>query len=80
MAEPSSPPPERPVPAVGEEIHLPAPSIIPLLNAASVAVALVGLTITLWMTAVGLVIFALTTIWWIRDVRRDVNELPPVHH
>ena len=66
-------------PPVGEEIHMPAPSILPLINAAGLALAIVSLTLNWFLVAFGLIVFAVTTIRWIRDVRRDIAELPLDH-
>jgi hypothetical protein len=66
-------------PPVGEEIHMPAPSILPLINAAGLALAIVSLTLTWYLVAFGLIVFAVTSIRWIRDVRRDIAELPLDH-
>ena len=49
-------------PPVGEELHLPGPSLLPVINAVGVALALGGLTITLLFTVVGLIIFFVTLI------------------
>ncbi|MET0817927.1 MAG: hypothetical protein ABWZ67_10235, partial [Solirubrobacteraceae bacterium] len=57
-------------PPVGEQIHMPAPSILPILNAAGLAVAIVGITISIVMVIVGLVLFVATAIAWIRGARR----------
>ena len=70
----------RDVPPVGEEVHMPAPSALPLINAAALAIAIVALTISWYVVAVALIIFAATTIRWIRDVKRDIAELPLEHH
>ena len=67
-------------PPVGEQIHMPAASILPILNAASLAIAIVGITISIVMVAVGLLVFAATAIAWIRDARREFAELPLDHH
>jgi len=67
-------------PPVGEQIHMPAPSILPILNAAGLAIAIVGITISIVMVIVGLVVFALTAIAWIRDARREFGDLPLDHH
>ena len=64
---------------VGEEIHLPAPSLIPVLSGLGVTLAVVGLVLSWAITAVGLIIVVLTTIRWIRDTRRDIEELPLEH-
>lgn len=73
-------PRELQAPPVGEELHLPGPSIVPLLSAVGVALALIGLTTTLLLTIAGGVLFLATTIKWLRDVSRDVDELPLEHH
>jgi hypothetical protein len=66
-------------PPVGEQIHMPAPSLIPVLNAAGLATAIVGITISLILVIGGLVLFAATAIVWIRDARREMEELPVEH-
>jgi hypothetical protein len=68
-----------PTPAAGEEIHLPGPSIIPLLSAISITLIVIGTTITWYLSAIGGVLFILTTVRWIRDTRRDVAALPEQH-
>jgi hypothetical protein len=71
--------PEPQVPPVGEEIHLPGPSILPLLTALGVTVALVGITTT-WIFSIagGLLVLA-CVVRWIGDTRRDISELPLDH-
>jgi hypothetical protein len=66
-------------PPVGEEIHLPGPSIIPLLNAVGITLAIVGITTFIELTVVGVILFVVTLVIWIRDVRRDFDELPLEH-
>ena len=66
-------------PPAGEEVHLPGPSIVPLLNAVGISFALIGLTVSIVLTILGLVLFLVTTVVWIRDVIRDVDELPADH-
>jgi Flp pilus assembly protein TadB len=66
-------------PPAGEEIHMPAPSILPLFNAAGLALAIVSLTLNWYLVAFGGIVFVLTAIRWIRDVRRDIAELPLDH-
>jgi hypothetical protein len=66
-------------PPVGEEIHLPDPSLVPILNAVSITLILVGLTITYYLTVVGGVLFLVTLVKWIRDVRHEISELPAEH-
>jgi hypothetical protein len=66
-------------PPVGEEIHMPAPSILPIINAAGLALAIVSLTLTWYLVAVGLIIFLVTAVRWIGDTRRDIADLPLDH-
>jgi Cytochrome c oxidase subunit IV len=64
----------------GEEVHMPAPSALPLINAAALAIAIVSITISWWLVAVAGLIFLATAIRWIRDVKRDIADLPLEHH
>ena len=66
-------------PPVGEELHLPGQSIVPFLNALGVAIALVGLTLGTGVIIAGGVLFLVTLVRWIRDVVRDVDQLPADH-
>lgn len=67
------------VPPVGEEIHLPGPSMIPIVNAFGVALTLLGLLLWIPITFVGLIIFVISTIRWVRDTRRYIDALPLDH-
>ena len=69
-----------PAPPVGEEVHMPAPSALPLINAAALAIAIVSITISWWLVGIAMLIFLGTTVRWIRDVKRDIAELPLEHH
>ena len=64
----------------GEHIHMPGSSILPLLNAIGLACAIVGITEGLFLVIAGLVLFLSTTVVWIRDTVREVNDLPLEHH
>ncbi|HEX8975736.1 MAG TPA: hypothetical protein VF830_08445 [Gemmatimonadales bacterium] len=70
---------DQPTPPVGEEIHLPGPSLIPLFSAVGITLMVVGTTITLILSIIGGIIFLVTTVMWIRDTRRDISELPEEH-
>jgi bacteriorhodopsin len=70
---------EQQAPPVGEEIHLPGPTLIPLLCAVGITLAVIGTTINWLFSIIGVIIFLLTTIRWVRDTRRDVSELPEEH-
>ena len=66
-------------PPVGEEIHMPEPSLVPILNAIGLSVAIVGITISTLVTVAGLVLFFVTLVRWIRDARHEISELPAEH-
>lgn len=72
--------PEQTPPPVGEEIHLPGPSLLPILNAAGITLFLVGITLGWALMLVGGVLFVVTTWKWIASTRRDIAALPPEHH
>ncbi len=67
------------VPPTGEEIHLPGPSLLPLLTAVGVTLALVGVTTFPELTVVGVILTVVCVIRWIRDTRREIDELPLDH-
>jgi hypothetical protein len=67
-------------PPVGEEIHLPAPSLIPIVNAAAVALMIISITLSIVPVILGAVIFIVSSLIWIRDARREYDELPTEHH
>lgn len=71
--------PDQTPPPVGEEIHLPGPSLLPILNAAGITLAVIGVTLGWPLIVAGLVLFLWTTIRWIRDTRRDISHLPLDH-
>jgi hypothetical protein len=64
------------VPPVGEEIHLPGPTILPLLTALGITLVLVGLTTFVELTVVGAVLTLVCVVRWIKDTHRDIDELP----
>jgi hypothetical protein len=72
-------PTELEAPPVGEEVHMPEPSILPIVNAVGVTLAIVGLTLELAVTIVGLVIFLVTLVVWVRSAAHDISELPLDH-
>jgi len=66
-------------PPAGEEIHLPSPSFLPLFMAVGITLGVIGITINFIISIVGIVIFLITAVRWIRETRRDVSELPLEH-
>ena len=67
-------------PPVGEQIHLPNPSILPVLNAIGLSIAIIGIPISLVVIVPGLVLFLVTAVIWILGARREMDELPLDHH
>ena len=70
---------ETEAPPVGEEVHMPEPSILPVANAVGVTLALVGITLSFAVTVVGLVLFLVTLVAWIRSAAHEMSELPLDH-
>jgi hypothetical protein len=71
---------EPETPPAGEEIHLPGGSIQPVLLAFFIAVAIVGITTNVFLVIAGAVACVWIIVQWIRDTRRDIDELPLEHH
>ena len=63
----------------GEEIHLPGPTPLPFVLALATPIALIGVTTSWVLVAVGGFVMLLVIVRWIRDTRRDIAELP-LHH
>jgi hypothetical protein len=72
-------PGDETTPPVGEEIHLPGPSVLPALIAVAMILLLLGLTGKWYLTVGGVVLLLVCTIRWIRDTRRDIRDLPVEH-
>lgn len=64
------------VPPVGEEIHLPGPSILPVLTAVGITLTLVGITTFIELTVIGGVMTIWCIVRWIKDTREEIDELP----
>jgi hypothetical protein len=62
--------------AASEEIHLPAPSLLPLFTAAGITVALLGLILSWWFVVAGGVVTLIALARWIRAAREDIESLP----
>jgi hypothetical protein len=39
----------------------------------------IGTTINWFISIIGLLLFVVSTVMWIRDTRRDISELPEEH-
>lgn len=70
---------EKPVPPAGEEIHLPGPSVQPLLLTIGLTAALVGVTTTWYLTIAGGILSLWVIVRWIQDTRREIDALPLDH-
>jgi hypothetical protein len=68
------------IPPTGEEVHLPGPTILPLLTAAGITLAVIGITISKILLVAGVIITVVCVYRWIQDTRREVDELPLDHH
>ena len=71
---------QRPeAPPAGEEFHLPGPSFLPIFMAVGITLAVIGITIQVLITVVGAIIFLVTLVRWLREVREEIAELPLEH-
>ena len=71
---------DRPVPPAGEDIHIPGPSIQPVLLTVGITASLLGVTIFFPVLLIlGLVLTIVVLVAWIRGARREFDELPAEH-
>ena len=64
----------------GEHIHMPEPSLLPLINAASLALTIVFVTMSWWLSGAAFIVFLISTVIWIRAAARETAALPLEHH
>jgi hypothetical protein len=64
------------VPPVGEEIHLPGPTILPVLTAVGLTLFLIGFTTFIEFTVAGAVLSIWCVVHWMKDTQREIDELP----
>jgi hypothetical protein len=64
------------VPPAGEEVHLPGPSILPVLTGVGITLTLVGITTFIELTIIGAILTIVCVVRWIKDTRHDIDELP----
>lgn len=67
---------EPDAPPIGEDIHLPGPSILPVLTAVGITLTLVGFTTFWWFIPIGGVLLVSCLVRWVKDTRREIDELP----
>ena len=70
-----SPIEEDPPPA-GEHIHLPGPSLQPVLLAFGITIMLLGVTFGRYIFIAGLILSVWVSVRWIADTRREMRALP----
>lgn len=68
-----------PLPPSAEDIHLPGGSPLPLVVAMGITLLVIGTTIWWVWSLVGFIVVVVSVGLWVRDVRRDVEELPEEH-
>ena len=64
----------------GEEIHLPGGSIQPVLLTLGITMSIVGVTTYVYISIAGVILSLCVIVAWIRNTRRDIDELPLEHH
>ena len=67
---------EPETPPAGEHIHLPGPSLQPLLLTLGITLTLVGVTLNLFLVVCGLIMTVWVIIRWSADTRREMAALP----
>jgi hypothetical protein len=67
------------IPPAGEEVHLPGPSLLPLLTAVGITLALVGVTTMIELTVIGVPLTIWCIVRWVKETRREINERPLDH-
>lgn len=71
-------PPDEAPPA-GEEIHLPSPSLLPIITAAAITGIVIGTTIWWVWSAIGGLVLIICAFRWVSETNRDVGALPEEH-
>ena len=66
-------------PPAGEPIHLPGPSVQPFVTAIAITLVVIGTTINIIISIVGLIVLVVVVWKWVGDTRRDIAELPEEH-
>jgi hypothetical protein len=77
-AHASAEPFER-VPPPGEAIHMPGPSLLPIISAAAITGIVIGTTIWWVWSAIGGVVLIICIFKWVASTSRDVEALPEEH-
>ena len=67
------------LPAPPETVHLPGPTYLPVVIAAFTTIALVGVVVNWFLFGLALAVVIFCIVLWVRDVRRDIADLPLEH-
>jgi len=70
---------ETQVAPAGEQIHVARPSLLPVLLAVGLTIALLGVTLGIVLVVAGLVLAVPVLVLWIRGAREEYSNLPPGH-
>jgi hypothetical protein len=68
------------VPPAGEHVHLPGPSVLPVVMAVGITLALIGITTFVELSVIGGLIVLFAAGRWIKDTRAEIDELPLDSH
>lgn len=66
-------------PPAGEPIHLPDPSFLPVIVAAGITIAVVGVVLNWVMVGCGLAVTVIAIVRWVGQTRREMADLPLDH-
>ena len=66
-------------PPVGEEVHLPGPTLLPLVAGAAITLIVIGTTISIVLIIIGAIVLIVALFRWVSDTSRDVAALPEEH-
>jgi hypothetical protein len=64
---------------VGETIHLPGPSYLPVVTAAGLSMLVIGVVQSWFLVGAGALIALIAIVRWIRESRQETSELPLEH-
>jgi type IV secretory pathway TrbD component len=62
-----------------ESIHLPGPTYLPVVIAGFTTIALVGVVLNWIVFGLAITVVLFCIVRWVRDVRRDIADLPLDH-
>jgi|GEM_PF-846503 len=72
--------PESGLPPVGEEIHVPGPSLLPLITAIGITLMVVGITTVKELSILGSLITVVCVYRWVKSNNEEIDELPLEEH